>query len=408
MNAMNVIFFALFAVPVVAAQYYSLERSPLALVTALVSLCLLVILVSKAFASVSRGLARTTVGLVVTFFLACYFYGQFLSYYLQGSYFNQQFYYHFNISSVTETWSVYWPLMLLFLAWLTALWISFLKFSHRLSAERPTLMSATVLILLILGLDPGLRQSAMAALAADNGDRVQSLAQVDWQRLKLNSEVLEGAEISAEPGKNLVLIYMEGLDVIYTEDEIFPALTPNLNRLTTEGWQLDNLIPVDGTRWTMGGIVSSLCGTPLIHDLGFDGNQIMFTGFLDRALCLPDILNIAGYQQVFMGGASLNFAGKGEFFNTHHFDQVLGRDQLVPRLEDPDYTGGWGLFDDSLFDLALEKFNTLAASNSPFNLTVLTVDTHHPTGEPSASCAAYPHIDNSILDAVHCTDQLVG
>lgn len=405
---MNVIFFVLFAVPVFAAQYYSLERSPLALVTAMMSLCMLVFLVGKALASIRLGLARTTVGLIVTFFLACYFYGQFLSYYLQGSYFNQQFYYHFNISSLTESWSVYWPLMLLFLVWLTALWICLLYFSHRLSAERPTGASLAVLFILTLMLDPGLRQSAMAALAAESGGRVQSLAQVNWQRLKLNREVLESADVSAEPGKNLVLIYMEGLDVVYTEEEIFPALTPNLNRLNTEGWQLDNLIPIDGTRWTMGGIVSSLCGTPLVHDLGLDGNVIMFTGFLDRAICLPDILHIAGYEQTFMGGASLDFAGKGEFFNAHNFDRVLGRDQLVPRLPDPSYTGGWGLFDDSLFDLAFEEFKSLAASGGHFNLTVLTVDTHHPTGEPSASCDAYPFINNSILDAVHCTDQLVG
>ena len=126
---------------------------------------------------------------------------------------------------------------------------------------------------------------------------------------------------------------------------------------------------------------------------------------MDRAVCLPDILNIANYQQVFMGG---DFAGKGEFLNAHSFDRVLGRDELIPRMADPSYLGGWGLFDDSLFDLALEEFNVLAQSEEPFNLTILTVDTHHPTGEPSASCDHYPHSDNSILQAVHCTDQLIG
>ena len=51
----------------------------------------------------------------------------------------------------------------------------------------------------------------------------------------------------AEPGKNLVLIYVEGLDVIYTEEDIFPGLTPNLNRLNSEGEQLENYIPIEGT-----------------------------------------------------------------------------------------------------------------------------------------------------------------
>ena len=44
----------------------------------------------------------------------------------------------------------------------------------------------------------------------------------------------------------------------------------------------------------------------------------------------------------------------------------------------------------------------------PFNLTLLTVDTHHPTGNASHSCSKYGAIDNSILHAVHCTDYLVG
>ncbi|NRB71776.1 MAG: sulfatase-like hydrolase/transferase, partial [Xanthomonadales bacterium] len=39
---------------------------------------------------------------------------------------------------------------------------------------------------------------------------------------------------------------------------------------------------------------------------------------------------------------------------------------------------------------------------------MLTVDTHHPRGDPSDSCKTYAAIDNSVLHAVHCTDQLIG
>lgn len=61
-----------------------------------------------------------------------------------------------------------------------------------------------------------------------------------------------------------------------------------------------------------------------------------------------------------------------------------------------------------MFSQALEQFTSLAAAEQPFNLTLLTVDTHHPTGEPCASCKEYDQIDNSILHAVHCTDYLLG
>ena len=129
---------------------------------------------------------------------------------------------------------------------------------------------------------------------------------------------------------------------------------------------------------------------------------------LDKATCLPDVLSSAGYQQIFMGGAALGFASKGNFLLEHGFDTTLGRHALVNELADPNYVTGWGLYDDSLFSQALEQFTSLAASEQPFNLTLLTVDTHHPIGEPSASCSEYDQIDNSILHAVHCTDYLLG
>jgi hypothetical protein len=293
-------------------------------------------------------------------------------------------------------------------AWLTSLWLCFLYFRNRLDTIRPTGGVLALLLIAALLLDPGLRQTTLASLDSDSSPAVLSLSAIDWERLKLNQSALQNADVAATAGKNLVMVFMEGLGKIYTDNAVFPGLTPNLNRFAEEGWALDNLNQVRGSEWTMGGIVSSLCGTPLVHNLGLDGNAILFTGFLDRAWCLPDVLDKADYEQVFMGGASLDFAGKGEFLRAHSFDQVLGREELAPRLPDPSYLGGWGLFDDSLFSLAIDEFNRLAETGRPFNLTVLTVDTHHPTGEPSHGCKPFEAIDNSILHAVHCTDQLVG
>ncbi|MGV0034900.1 MAG: sulfatase-like hydrolase/transferase, partial [Candidatus Azotimanducaceae bacterium WSBS_2022_MAG_OTU7] len=71
------------------------------------------------------------------------------------------------------------------------------------------------------------------------------------------------------------------------------------------------------------------------------------------------------------------------------------------------YHTGWGLYDDSLFDIARDEFTRLAAGQEPFNLTLLTIDTHSP-GKPSASCLPFSEADNSILDAVYCTDQLLS
>ncbi len=408
MKPMQMIFLLLFALPVFAAQHFSLEQSPAALLSAILSLALMVVFLGQVLARLKPGVARITTGMLLVTLLACYFFGQFLSYYLQGSYFNRQFYYHFNLATLTETWSVYWPLAMLFLAWLGAICLCFLYFRNHLDTFRTPTSLLTLLLVAALTLDPGLRQSTMASWTGNDTKPVISLSEIEWDRLKLSREALEQSSIAATAGKNLVLVFMEGLEKIYTEESLFPGLTPNLKRFSSEGWQLDNLFQVGGTEWTMGGLVSSLCGTPLLYDLGLDGNMVMFTGFLDRATCLPDVLAKAGYHQVFMGGASLDFAGKGEFLNAHSYNRVLGRNRLTPRLEDPDQLGGWGLYDESLFKLAEAEFYRLAALDRPFHLTVLTVDTHHPTGEPSPGCPGYPHNDNAILHAVHCTDRLLG
>jgi phosphoglycerol transferase len=169
-----------------------------------------------------------------------------------------------------------------------------------------------------------------------------------------------------------------------------------------------NISQTLGTSWTIAGMVASQCGTPLLYnDTIIGGNDIMQNGFFTDVICLGDVLNKAGYVQKYLGGASSRFAGKGNFYKAHHYDEVKGLDELISRLNNKEYKTGWGLYDDSLFKIAAEEYVRLANANKPFNLTLLTLDTHHPNGHPSHSCKAYPYQDNSILDAVHCTDQLL-
>ena len=184
MTSMNWAFLCWFTLPVVAAQYYNLDRSLLSLITGLMSLYALGILVNRVIASCNTRFARAACSYGVTFVLACYFYGQFLSYYLQGSYFNQQFYYHMNLNSVTETWLVYWPLMALFAAWLISFWICLAYLGHRVPFQvDPRLNDDSCRI--VFSFDP-LRQSAIVALTAKGGNLVQTLSEIDWQLLKLD------------------------------------------------------------------------------------------------------------------------------------------------------------------------------------------------------------------------------
>jgi hypothetical protein len=398
----------LFFMPVALAHYYSLDRSLLSVFSALVSVCVIVLTSTALISRFEHGTVRTSIGLVVIYLLSFYYASQFISYYLQGSYFNQQYLFHFNLTTLRESLAAYYSLMFLIAGWTACVLFGFYYLRAQLPRSSHSLPALAGLFVLALMLDPGLRPSVFAMANSALSPRIDSLEAIAWEELSLEQDALTNTQFTSTPGKNLLFIFLEGFEAIYTDKDLFPGLTPNLQALNEEGWQLDNMQQVEGSGWTIAGMVSSLCGTPLLYESSFGGNEVLFSRMLDKATCLPDVLSSAGYQQIFMGGAALGFASKGNFLLEHGFDTTLGRHALVNELADPNYVSGWGLYDDSLFSQALEQFTSLAASEQPFNLTLLTVDTHHPIGEPSASCSEYDQIDNSILHAVHCTDYLLG
>jgi phosphoglycerol transferase len=187
--------------------------------------------------------------------------------------------------------------------------------------------------------------------------------------------------------KNLVLIYMESLEAAYANPALFSEdrIAP-LTQLPGESFARYRQAP--GTGFTIAAIVATQCGLPLermgIFDVNTQGQVV--DDFLPRATCLSDFLERQGYRNVFMGGASLTFAGKGKFLHTHHYDEAYGKEDWVAQGADPHRMNGWGLYDDDLFAHAKDKLRQLHAEGKPFNLTVLTVDTHEPEGYRSRDC----------------------
>lgn len=208
--------------------------------------------------------------------------------------------------------------------------------------------------------------------------------------------------------KNIVFIYAESLERTYFDETLFPGLIRGLRELELESTYFTNIKQLNGTGWTVGGMTASQCGIPLFtpsHRNSMSGMD----QFLSSAVCLGDLLSSKGYYLNYMGGASLDFAGKGKLFETHGFTNVLGRDELLPKLDNEAYKTAWGLYDDSLFDLVYRRFVELSETNEKFGLFMLTLDTHHPNGHPSKSCINIKYTDDSnpILNAVACSDYLI-
>ena len=215
--------------------------------------------------------------------------------------------------------------------------------------------------------------------------------------------------------RNLILIYVESLEETYSNRALFgdDLLAP---LRAVGGQSLPAYQQMPGATWTIAAMVATQCGVPLTvytqDDVRREGDE---RAFLAGATCLGDILQSRGYRNVFLGGAPLSFAGKGAFLRDHGYQVRYGKDEWLaagarpPGKENPDL-GGWGMFDEVLLARAREQLETLHASGQPFNLTVLTLDTHNPNGYPSPSCRPDP-TDRGYVDferIVACTSRHVA
>ena len=107
---------------------------------------------------------------------------------------------------------------------------------------------------------------------------------------------------------------------------------------------------------------------------------------LPGAVCIGDLLKSVAYKSHYMGGAALQFAGKGKFYNTHGFSGVSGLEELRENLGQDISFSEWGIYDPDLLQLAEERFLDLSEAGDPFGLFLLTLDTHHPKGHIPEKC----------------------
>lgn len=228
----------------------------------------------------------------------------------------------------------------------------------------------------------------------------------------LNEELLGVRPLrptSARP-KSLVYIYTESLERTFFDPKIFPGLISSLRDLEARSLSFRGVRQAPMTEWTIAAMVASQCGVPLATFRQNRNDYRGITSFVPGATCIGDILEEAGYQKAFIGGADLAFAGKGAFYTTHKFESIYGLQDFQASRGSSIPTSRWGVYDDVLLDEATRKFGELAAADRPFALFVLTLDTHPPSGHPTPACHDVRYGDGNIpmLNAVKCTDKLVS
>ena len=270
----------------------------------------------------------------------------------------------------------------------------------------------TAVFFLVSGLVLTLFCSPLTKLAGLFGDiwlqyRIQMLDPEAYAGLGIKINATSRQDIKAKPGRNLVFIFLESLARTHCDDNVFPGLTPNINRLRKEAICFDNNDNAPNADYSFGGMYAALTGSVLINQhlsAGLNGGVNPHIG--SRLSSFPWILHKAGYRQVFILGPEVKFAGVNVLLNREGFDEAIScGDNSFEAAGD-----SWGCSDRELFEYALPRYRELVASGQPFHLMLYTIDTHVPDGFLKPSALRYPAEPGGprLLHAIYNTDHEVG
>jgi hypothetical protein len=211
-------------------------------------------------------------------------------------------------------------------------------------------------------------------------------------------------KLPARP-KNLVIIALESFEQKLLEE--FGHMTENVNSYARDGEFYSDITMIEGSGWTIAGIHTFLCGSPMIYNLS--EHSLLKSVSISKLVCLPDVLNRAGYYQMYIGGEKRKFSGKSQFLFSHSYNEVLGKKELHREYHDLDVNNlsNWGFKDREVFKIAKDKYRKLIESKRPFSLMISTLDTHGPDRGILDSRCKNP-TGNGMLDSVECTDGLLA
>lgn len=220
-----------------------------------------------------------------------------------------------------------------------------------------------------------------------------------------------------EKKRNLIYIYLESMETTYADaasggafpENVIPELTAlaqEYEDFSGDEDQLNGGICFTGTTFTTGAMFAQTTGLPLKISIG-GNNMDTQSSFFPNITGLGDILENEGYHQVLMIGSDATFGGRRLFFEQHGnyeiFDYSYAKQAgLIPE----DYKVFWGFEDEKLFAFAKDELLKLAEEGNPFNLTMLTVDTHFEDGYVCRLCGT-EFGDNQYANVFACSNRQV-
>lgn len=201
-----------------------------------------------------------------------------------------------------------------------------------------------------------------------------------------------------EKKRNLIYIFLESMETAYSDEDNGGAfekdVIPELTEIAQENEDFsekDNKLnggySMPGTTWTMGAMFAQTSGLPL--KISISANEMdTQDNFFPGITTIGDILSDAGYSQTLLLGSNATFGGRKLYFTEHGNYDIIDYNYAMEQgwLSTEEYPVWWGYDDQKLFEFAKNRLSELATQDEPFNLTMLTVDTHFEDGYVCDKC----------------------
>ncbi len=221
-----------------------------------------------------------------------------------------------------------------------------------------------------------------------------------------------------EQKRNLIYIFLESMETTYADtanggafqENVIPELTEIAQEnedFSGESEELNGAYAATGSTWTMGAMFAHTSGLPL--SVSIDGNNMDTQEyFFPGIITLGDILKEEGYSQTLLIGSDATFGGRRLYFTEHgNYDMVDYPYAIGNGMIPEDYYVWWGYEDHYLFDFAKDKLRELSRQDNPFNLTMLTVDTHFEDGFVCSECQD-TYGDDQYSNVMSCSSKQIG
>ena len=167
---------------------------------------------------------------------------------------------------------------------------------------------------------------------------------------------------------NLVIILEESLGATFVKSLGGVAVTPELEKLKSQGWWFEQLYAT-GTR-SIRGIEAVLTGFPPTPAQSIVKLSLAQDGFYN----LASLLASRGYATEFVYGGESHFDNMRGFFLSNGFQRVIDQGDFA----NPVFKGSWGVSDEDLFARAHASLQEHHASGKPFFSLVFTSSNHAP------------------------------